>query len=70
MNDHQVTFNVLDAMKSSDEVENCNFISVMDFVVTERLNSYYNNEEINALTFEELEEEDPESINIAWLEEK
>ena len=35
INDQQVTFNVLDAMKSPDEVESCNFISVKDFTVAE-----------------------------------
>ena len=65
VNDQQVTFNVLDAMKSPDEVKECNFISVVDFIVTKRLSSCCNKEEINTVTFEELEDEDPETVDIA-----
>ena len=35
VNDQQVTFNVLEAMKNPDEVEDCNFLSVVDFVVAD-----------------------------------
>ena len=56
MNDQQVTFNVLEAMKSLDEVEDCNFVSVVDLAMTEMIDSYCNKEEIKATTFEELEE--------------
>ena len=56
VNDQQVTFNVLDAMKSPDEVEDCNLISVVDFTVTKRLNSWCSKEEMKSATFEELEE--------------
>ena len=31
VNDQQVTFNMLDAMKSLDDVKSCNFISVVEF---------------------------------------
>ena len=57
-------------MKSPDEVENCNFISVVDFTMTERLNSYCSKEDINVVTFKELEDEDPEAVNIVWVGEK
>ena len=57
-------------MKSLDEIEDCKFISVVDFDVTKKLNSCYSKEEINAVTFEEFEDEAPEAVNIAWLEEK
>ncbi|KAH9780492.1 hypothetical protein KPL71_008099 [Citrus sinensis] len=67
MNDQQVTFNVLDAMKSPDEIEDCNFISVVDFVVAERLHSCCSKEEINAVTFEELDDKDRGAANITWL---
>ncbi|XP_052291700.1 uncharacterized protein LOC127900585 [Citrus sinensis] len=70
VNDQQVTFNVLDAMKSPDEIEDCNFISVVDFVVAERLHSCCSNEKINAVTFEELDDEDHKATNIAWSGEK
>ena len=70
INDHQVTFNILDVMKSPDDVKDCNFINVVDFAIAKRLNSCYNNEEIKVVTFEELEDEDLETTNIAWLGEK
>ncbi|KAH9768947.1 hypothetical protein KPL71_011805 [Citrus sinensis] len=66
----QVTFNVLDAMKSPDEIEDCNFISVVDFVVAERLHSCCCKEEINAVTFEGLDDENHGAANIAWSGEK
>lgn len=70
VNDQQITFNVLDTMKNPDEVENCNTISVVDVAATKRLNSYCSKEEINAATFEELEEENVAAVYIAWLGEK
>ena len=73
VNEQQVTFNVLDAMKSPDEIEYCNFISVVDFVdfvVAERLHNCYSREEINAVTFEELDGEDCGVANIVWSGEK
>ena len=57
-------------MKSIDDVEDCNFISVIDFTVIERLNGYCSNKEIKAVTFEELEEEDLETTGIVSLGEK
>ena len=66
VNEQQVTFNVLDVMKSPDEMKDCNFISVVDFVVAKRLHSCYSKEEINAVTFEELDDEDHGAANIAW----
>ena len=70
VNDQQVTFNVLDAMKSPDEIEDCNFISVVDFVVAERLHSCCSKKKINAVTFEELDAENRGAANITWLGEK
>ncbi|KAH9680785.1 hypothetical protein KPL71_026683 [Citrus sinensis] len=70
VNDQQVTFNVLDIMKSPDEIEDCNFISIVDFVVAERLHSCCSKAEINVVTIEELDDEDHGAANIAWSEEK
>ena len=67
VNDQQVTFNVLDTMKSLDEVEDCNFIIVVDFVVAKILHSCCNKKEINAVTFKELDDEDRRAAKIAWL---
>ncbi|XP_024046569.1 uncharacterized protein LOC112100926 [Citrus clementina] len=66
----QVTFNVLDAMKSPNEIEDCNFISVVDFIVAKRLRSCCSKEDINVVTFEELNDEDHRAANIAWSGEK
>ena len=70
VNNQQVTFNVLDAMKSPHHIEDCNFISIVDFAVIERLNNCCIKEEINTVIFEELEDKDPETTNIVWLWEK
>ena len=65
VNDQQVIFNVLDAMMNPDKVKDCNFISVVDFTGTERLNNCCSKEEINVVTFEELDDEDCEAAHIA-----
>ncbi|KAH9681175.1 hypothetical protein KPL71_026868 [Citrus sinensis] len=70
VNEQQVTFNVMDAMKSLDEIEDCNFISVVDFVVAKRLHSCCSKKKVNVVTFEELDDEDHEAANIAWSGEK
>ena len=57
-------------MKNLDNVEDCNFISVVNFAAAKRLNNYCSKDEIKAITFEELENEDPEATSIAWLREK
>ena len=72
VNDQQVTFNVLDAIRNPDEVVDCNFVSVVDFVVVERLKSCCSKEEIKSEAFEKLEYEYQglETTDIAWLGEK
>ena len=60
----------LHSNKSPDEIEDFNFISVVDFVVAERLHNCCNKEEINDVTFEELDDEDHGAANIAWSREK
>ena len=58
VNDQQVTFNVLEAIKNPDEAEDCNFLSVVDFVVADRIDKCCSNEVIKVSTFESFEEED------------
>ena len=70
VNDQQVTFNVLEAIKSPDEAEDCNFMSVVDFAVTERINRCCSKEVIKAVTFESFEEEDVTTIQINWIGER
>lgn len=62
VNDQQVTFNVLEAMKSPDETEDCNFLSVVDLIVADRINKCYSKEIIKAATFESFEKEDVAAI--------
>ncbi|XP_024042790.1 uncharacterized protein LOC127900652 [Citrus sinensis] len=57
VNDQQVTFNVLEAMKSPNEAEDCNFMSVVNLAVTESINRCCSKEVIKAVTFESFEEE-------------
>lgn len=56
INDKQVTFNVLDAIKSPDEIEDCNFISAVDFITAEQLASCCSNEEIDVIIIEQLKD--------------
>ena len=53
-------------MKSPDEAEDCNFMSVVDIVVTERIDRCCSTEVIEAVTFESLEEEDVAAAQIDW----
>ena len=70
VNDQQVTFNVLKAIKSPDEVEESNFMSVVDLAVTERIDMCCSREDIKAATFEGFEEENVTTTQMAWLGEK
>ncbi|KAH9763726.1 hypothetical protein KPL70_001262 [Citrus sinensis] len=70
MNDQQVTFNVLEAMRSPDEVEDCNFLSVVDFIIADRMDRCCSNEINKVTTFEDVEEEDVAANQIDWMEEK
>ena len=65
VNDQQVTFNVLDAMKSRDDIEDYNLVSFMDFAIAKRLNSCYCNKEVKVVIFEELE-----AADITWVGKK
>ena len=61
VNDQQATFNVLEAIKNPDEVEGYNFLSVVDFVVADRIDRCCSNEIIKVTTFEGFEEENVNS---------
>ena len=47
-----------------------NIVILLDFFVVEKLHSYYSKEEINAVAFEKLDDENREVTNIAWSREK
>ncbi|XP_024043233.1 uncharacterized protein LOC112099933 [Citrus clementina] len=70
VNDQQVTFNVLEAMRNPDEVEDCNFLSVVDFVVADRMNKCCSNSVDKVTTFDDVEEEDVAAIQSNWMEAK
>ena len=70
VNDQQVTFNVLEAMKSLGEAEDCNFLSVVDFAVADRINRCCSNGVNEAATFESFEEEDVAANQIDWMGER
>ncbi|XP_052299852.1 uncharacterized protein LOC127903156 [Citrus sinensis] len=68
VNDQQVTFNVLEAMRNSDELEDCNFLSVVDLVVADRMDRCCSNVLNKVTTFEEVEEEDVAAIQTDWMD--
>ena len=70
VNDQQVTFNVLEAMKSPNEAEDCNFLNVLDFVVADRIDRCCSKEIIKVATFESLEEEYVAANQIDWMKGK
>ena len=70
VNDQQVTFNILEAMKNPDEVEDCNFLSVVDFIVADRVNRCCSTEVIKVDTFERFKEEDVAVNQIDWMGER
>ena len=72
MNDQQVTFNVLEAMRNPDVVEDCNFLSVVDFVVADRMDRCSNNSFNKVTTFDDVEDEDEDvaAIQTDWMEAK
>ena len=45
-------------MRNSDEIEDCNFLSVVDFVVANRMDRCCSNAIDKVTTFEDVEEED------------
>ncbi|XP_052288587.1 uncharacterized protein LOC127899281 [Citrus sinensis] len=68
VNDQQVTFNVLEAMRNLDELEDCNFLSVVDLVVADRMDRCCSNVFNKVTTFEEVEEEDVAEIQTGWMD--
>ncbi|KAH9716698.1 hypothetical protein KPL71_021550 [Citrus sinensis] len=68
VNDQQVTFNVLEAMRNPDEVEDCKFLSVVDLVVADRMDRCCSNVLGKVTTFEDVEEEDVAAIQTDWID--
>ena len=70
VNDQQVTFNMLEAIKSPDEVKESNFMSVVNLAVTERIDMCCCKEDIKAATFKGFEDDNVVTTQMAWLREK
>ena len=70
VNDQQVTFNVLEAMRNLDEVEDCNFLSVVDFIVADRMDRCCSNSFDKVTTVDDVEEKDVVAIQTDWMEAK
>ncbi|KAH9751689.1 hypothetical protein KPL71_014391 [Citrus sinensis] len=70
VNNQQVTFNVLEAMRNPDEVEDCNFLSVVNFVVADRMDRCCSKAFDKVNTFDDVEEEDVAAIQTDWMKEK
>ncbi|KAH9670524.1 hypothetical protein KPL70_017015 [Citrus sinensis] len=70
VNDQQVTFNVLEAMMDPDEVEDFNFLCVVDLAVADKINRCCSNTVNEAVTFERFEEEDVAANQIDWVGER
>ncbi|KAH9800697.1 hypothetical protein KPL71_000768 [Citrus sinensis] len=71
-----VDFIVLDfeadkeAMRNPDEVEDCNFLSAVDFVVADRMDRCCSKAFDRVNTFDDVEEENVAVIQTDWIEEK
>ena len=57
-------------MKNHDEAENCNFLSVVDFIVADRIDRCCSNKVIKVATFKSFEEEDIVANQIDWMGER
>ncbi|KAM6546008.1 hypothetical protein CsatB_026744 [Cannabis sativa] len=71
VNDQQVTFNVFNAMRFPDEIEECSRISVIDSIVAEKFHKEASKEEKMISSLEELEAlSEDEETKVTWVESK
>ncbi|KAM6543736.1 hypothetical protein CsatB_008183 [Cannabis sativa] len=69
VNDQKVTFNVFNAMRFPDEIEECSRISVIDSIVAEKFHKEAWKDEKFISSFDELEDlSEDEDNQVAWLE--
>ncbi|XP_060974216.1 uncharacterized protein LOC133039358 [Cannabis sativa] len=67
VNDQKVTFNVFNAMRFPDEIEECSRISVIDSIVAERFHKEAWKDEKFISSFDELEDlSEDEDNQVAW----
>jgi len=55
-------------MRNPDEVEDCNFLSVVDFIVADRMDRCCSSALDKVTTFEDVEEEDVAAIQTDWMD--
>ncbi|XP_060957656.1 uncharacterized protein LOC133029180 [Cannabis sativa] len=69
VNDQKVTFNVFNAMRFPDEIEECSRISVIDSIVAEKFHKEAWKDEKFISSFDELEDlSEDEDNQVAWVE--
>ncbi|XP_060959244.1 uncharacterized protein LOC115717351 [Cannabis sativa] len=69
VNDQKVTFNVFNAMRFPDEIEECSRISVIDSIVAEKFHREAWKDEKFISSFNELEDlREDEDNQVAWVE--
>ncbi|KAM6550362.1 hypothetical protein CsatB_000170 [Cannabis sativa] len=69
VNDQKVTFNVFNAMRFPDEIEECSRISVIDSLVAEKFHKEAWRDEKFISSFDELEDlSEDEDNQVAWVE--
>ena len=66
--DEQVTFNVFKAMKFPDYVEECSYVSVVESLAQEGLESKCFDDPLERILLFDSQEEEDEDDHIAWLE--
>ena len=71
VDDEQVTFNVFNALRYPDEVEECSVVNIVDSVVSEQFHKKYNTSVMKVPSLEGLEEQSEyEDAQMKWLETK
>ncbi|XP_062080935.1 uncharacterized protein LOC133785737 [Humulus lupulus] len=69
VNDQQVTFNVFNAMKFPDEVEECSRLSVIESIVAEKFHKEVFKDGMGVSSLEELEDlSEEEETQVTWVE--
>ncbi|XP_062103845.1 uncharacterized protein LOC133814960 [Humulus lupulus] len=69
VNDQQVTFNVFNAMKFPDEVEECSLLSVIESLAAEKFHQEVFKDGMGVSSLEELEDlSEEEETQVTWVE--
>ena len=69
VDDEQVTFNVFNAMRYPEEVEECSVVNIVDSVVSEQFHKKYSASVTDTPSLEGLEEKsEDQDAQVAWLD--